>query len=142
MRIMQNITLAGILVVGITAIVLSTKPCQPFSGPTPAPIPALPLLSIATPAPKPVPQPVPKPIFPQLAAFTATWCGPCQRAKPEVDRIEKAGLADVVRIDIEKQPDTAHQYQVFNVPTFILYRGGKEALRTHDIRKIKAALQE
>ena len=138
MRIMQNITLAGILVVGITAIVLSTKPCQPFSGPTPAPIPALPLLSIATPAPKPVP----KPILPQLAAFTATWCGPCQRAKPEVDRIEKAGLADVVRIDIDKQPDTAHQYQVFNVPTFILYRGGKEALRTHDIRKIKAALQE
>ena len=138
MRIMQNITLAGILVVSITAIVLSTKPCQPFSGPTPAPIPALPLLSIATPAPKPVP----KPILPQLAAFTATWCGPCQRAKPEVDRIEKAGLADVVRIDIDKQPDTAHQYQVFNVPTFILYRGGKEALRTHDIRKIKAALQE
>lgn len=138
MHIMQNITLAGILVVSITAIVLSTKPCQPFSGPTPAPIPALPLLSIATPAPKPVP----KPILPQLAAFTATWCGPCQRAKPEVDRIEKAGLADVVRIDIDKQPDTAHQYQVFNVPTFILYRGGKEALRTHDIRKIKAALQE
>ena len=138
MRIMQNITLAGILVVGITAIVLSTKPCQPFSGPTPVPIPASPLLSIATPAPKPVP----KPILPQLAAFTATWCGPCQRAKPEVDRIEKAGLADVVRIDIDKQPDTAHQYQVFSVPTFILYRGGKEAVRTHDIRKIKAALQE
>ena len=138
MRIMQNITLAGILVVGITAIVLSTKPCQPFSGPTPVPIPASPLLSIATPAPKPVP----KPILPQLAAFTATWCGPCQRAKPEVDRIEKTGLADVVRIDIDKQPDTARQYQVSSVPTFILYRGGKEALRTHDIKKIKAALQE
>ena len=130
MQFMKNIALAGILIIGVIAIVLYCPPSLSAATPTPALIVA------------PAPKPASKPALPQLAAFTATWCGPCQRAKPEVDQIEKAGLADVVRIDIDKQPDTARQYQVSSVPTFILYRGGKEALRTHDIRKIKTALQE
>lgn len=84
----------------------------------------------------------PKPALPQLAAFTAEWCGPCQHAKPTVDEIENAGLAQVIRVDIDKQADLANQYNITAVPTFILYRGGKEVLRTHDIEEIKMALEK
>ena len=130
MQFVKNIAPVGILIIGVIAIVLYCPPSLPAATPTPAPIVA------------PTPKPASKPALPQLAAFTATWCGPCQRAKPIVDQIEKAGLADVVRVDIDKQPDTARQYQVSSVPTFILYRVGKEVLRTHDIGKVKRALHE
>jgi len=130
MQFVKNIAPVGILIIGVIAIVLHCPPSLPAATPTPAPIVA------------PAPKPASKPALPQLAAFTATWCGPCQRAKPIVDQIEKAGLADVVRVDIDKQPDTARQYQVSSVPTFILYRVGKEVLRTHDIGKVKRALHE
>jgi len=130
MQFVKNIAPVGILIIGVIAIVFYCPPFLPAASPTPAPIVA------------PAPKPASKPALPQLAAFTATWCGPCQRAKPIVDQIEKAGLADVVRVDIDKQPDTARQYQVFSVPTFILYRVGKEVLRTHDIGKVKRALHE
>ena len=130
MQFVKNIAPVGILIIGVIAIVFYCPPFLPAASPTPAPIVA------------PAPKPASKPALPQLAAFTATWCGPCQRAKPIVDQIEKAGLADVVRVDIDKQPDTARQYQVSSVPTFILYRVGKEVLRTHDIGKIKRALHE
>lgn len=130
MQFVKNIAPVGILIIGVIAIVFYCPPFLPAATPTPAPIVA------------PAPKPASKPDLPQLAAFTATWCGPCQRAKPIVDQIEKVGLADVVRVDIDKQPDTARQYQVSSVPTFILYRVGKEVLRTHDIGKIKRALHE
>ena len=130
MQFVKNIAPVGILIIGVIAIVLYCPPSLPAATPTPAPIVA------------PAPKSASKPALPQLAAFTATWCGPCQRAKPVVDQIEKAGLADVVRVDIDKQPDTARRYQVSSVPTFILYRVGKEVLRTHDIGKIKRALHE
>ncbi len=130
MQFVKNIAPVGILIIGVIAIVFYCPSFLPAASPTPAPIVA------------PAPKPASKPALPQLAAFTATWCGPCQRAKPIVDQIEKAGLADVVRVDIDKQPDTARQYQVSSVPTFILYRVGKEVLRTHDIGKVKRALHE
>jgi len=130
MQFVKNIAPVGILIIGVIAIVFYCPPFLPAASPTPAPIVA------------PAPKPASKPALPQLAAFTATWCGPCQCAKPIVDQIEKAGLADVVRVDIDKQPDTARQYQVSNVPTFILYRVGREVLRTHDIGKVKRALHE
>ena len=124
MQFVKNIAPVGILIIGVIAIVLYCPPSLPAATPTPAPIMA----------------PAPKPALPQLAAFTATWCGPCQRAKPIVDQIEKAGLADVVRVDIDKQPDTARQYQVSSVPTFILYRDDQQIARTHDIQDILAAV--
>ena len=40
MHIIKNIALAGILFVGIAAVVLCTQQCQPSSSPSPIPIPA------------------------------------------------------------------------------------------------------
>ena len=48
---------------------------------------------------------------PKLIVFYATWCGPCQRAKPFVTQIEAAGV-EVVRYDIDAQPEMVRKYKV------------------------------
>ena len=69
---------------------------------------------------------------PKVLAFTASWCVPCQRAKPALVQIKAAGV-DVQIIDIDEQPALARQYGVSSVPTFFVYVCGKEAVRTQDI---------
>ena len=69
---------------------------------------------------------------PKVLAFTASWCGPCQRAKPALIQIQAAGV-DVEIIDIDAQPELAKQYGVTSVPTFFVYQCGKPAVRTQDI---------
>jgi len=69
---------------------------------------------------------------PKVLAFTASWCVPCQRAKPALVQIKAAGV-DVQIIDIDEQPELARQYGVSSVPTFFVYVCGKKAVRTQDI---------
>jgi len=69
---------------------------------------------------------------PTVLAFTASWCGPCERAKPALIQIQAAGV-DVQIIDIDEHPDLARKYGVTSVPTFIVYICGREPVRTNDI---------
>ena len=69
---------------------------------------------------------------PKVLAFTASWCVPCQRAKPALARIQAAG-ADVEVIDIDTRPELARKYGVRSVPTFIVYVCGKTPVQTNDI---------
>ena len=69
---------------------------------------------------------------PRVLAFTASWCTPCQRAKPALIQIRAAG-AEVEIIDIDEHAELAKQYGVTSVPTFFVYVCGKTAVRTQDI---------
>ena len=69
---------------------------------------------------------------PKVLAFTASWCGPCQRAKPVLVQIQAAGV-DVEVIDIDARPDLAAKYGVTSVPTFFVYVCGKSTVRTQDV---------
>jgi len=69
---------------------------------------------------------------PKVLAFTASWCAPCQRAKPALVQIQAAGV-DVEIIDIDTHPDLAKKYGVTEVPTFLVYVCGKAPVRTNDI---------
>jgi thiol-disulfide isomerase/thioredoxin len=69
---------------------------------------------------------------PKVLAFTASWCAPCQRAKPALVQIQAAGV-DVEIIDIDAHADLAKEYGVAKVPTFIVYVCGKAPVRTNDI---------
>jgi thiol-disulfide isomerase/thioredoxin len=72
---------------------------------------------------------------PKVLAFTASWCAPCQRAKPALVQIQAAGV-DVQIIDIDAHPDLARKHGVTEVPTFIVYVCGKAPVRTNDIRAV------
>jgi thioredoxin 1 len=68
---------------------------------------------------------------PVLVDFTATWCGPCQRQAPILDRLAHgaAGRFRVVKVDIDDNPELAEQYDATSVPTLVVFREGVEVGR-------------
>jgi thioredoxin 1 len=68
---------------------------------------------------------------PTLVDFYATWCSPCQMLTPILEGVstEVGDNAKVLKVDIEKNMETASQYGVRSVPTLILFKEGKEVWR-------------
>ena len=68
---------------------------------------------------------------PVLVDFWAAWCGPCQMAAPEVQKVatEMAGKAIVLKVDTERHPDIAARYGVQGIPNFVVLKSGKVVLQ-------------
>jgi len=63
-----------------------------------------------------------------LVQFASDACAPCRAMQPAVSRLISDGYP-VQRIDVEKHPETARQFKVQGVPTFVLLVGNREAGR-------------
>lgn len=62
-----------------------------------------------------------------LVDFFATWCQPCKMMHPVLEQV-KAVLGDrirIIKIDVDKNEETAGQYQIQAVPTLMLMRKGQ-----------------
>lgn len=68
---------------------------------------------------------------PVVVQFHAPWCGPCKAISPHVDAMAKEfeGRVEVVRIDVDKEPELAREAGVRGVPTLVVYRDGAEVRR-------------
>ena len=64
---------------------------------------------------------------PVLVDFWAQWCGPCKMIAPALDQLaaEYAGKAQVVKIDIDQNPNVPTKYGVRGVPTLMIFSGGQ-----------------
>lgn len=70
---------------------------------------------------------------PMIVDFSATWCPPCQKLKPEFHALaeELAGSVTLVTIDVDSMPELARRYEITNIPALIyLDANGKEVYRS------------
>lgn len=66
-----------------------------------------------------------------LADFYSDTCAPCRRMAPVFSELEQesGGRFRAVKVNVASDGDLAMRYDVQAVPTFILFRNGKESAR-------------
>jgi thioredoxin 1 len=64
---------------------------------------------------------------PVLVDFWASWCPPCRSLTPTIEAIAEQfdGRADVAKLDIDQNPETATAHGIRSIPTVLIFRGGK-----------------
>ena len=57
-----------------------------------------------------------------LVDFYADWCGPCKMMGSVLEKLEDV---NVLKLNVDKFPDIAKEYQVMSIPTLIVFENGE-----------------
>jgi thioredoxin 1 len=78
---------------------------------------------------------------PVLVDFWAEWCGPCKMVSPVLEEIAKehGEKLQIVKLNIDENPETARAYSVLSIPTMSVFRNG-QVVKSIVGAKPKAAL--
>lgn len=67
--------------------------------------------------------------IPVLVDFWAPWCAPCRMIEPVLDQIaaEHGKSLEIVKMNIDENPEVAARYGVLNIPMLNVYVNGEVA---------------
>lgn len=74
---------------------------------------------------------------PTLVDFFATWCGPCKMQGPILEQVknEVGDAANVIKIDVDRNPQLSAQYRIQSVPTLIMFKDGEAVWRGYGVHQ-------
>jgi len=66
-----------------------------------------------------------------LVDFWASWCGPCRKIAPELEKLtqDKDAGVKVGKLNVDKYKALATNKGIRSIPTLVLYKDGKEITR-------------
>jgi thioredoxin len=64
---------------------------------------------------------------PVLIDAWAEWCGPCRMIAPVLDQLaaESNGRYKIAKLNVDKNPRTADQFNIRSIPTLLIFKHGK-----------------
>ena len=74
-----------------------------------------------------------------IVDFYADWCGPCKMLHPILDEID---FTDVLKVNVDEQPEIAKRFGVMSIPTLIFFNIGLEQNREIGYRSLEEIKEE
>jgi thioredoxin 1 len=64
---------------------------------------------------------------PVIVDYWAEWCGPCRQVAPVLEEIanEHGEKIDVVKLNVDDNPQVTQRYGIMNIPTMSVFKDGQ-----------------